>query len=298
MNKHLAHKFFARFHFISTHAVLPLALTCAAVIAVSAQTKTPVTSDGNHQPMPAVGTVASHAATAASPSDTVRAFYKALRERRFRDAFAMSIYKPAVEPLSDAEFEELRPDFERTAAAISDKFEITGEQITNETATVFVRGADGDDTGSPTPVTLFRDSSSSSSSGVWIIGDRADQEAVKKSGKDFFFNARVETHQDEVQKMLQRLPAAELIYGSQRGGIFGDLNALVDAGLMPKDLLGTESTGYRIHVAVGKDGKGYVAGAEPERYGRTGRLSFYIDNQTLLKSEDNKGKPLKSPQKK
>jgi len=38
-----------------------------------------------------------------SPSDTVREFYKAMHEKRFREAFAMSIYKPAVEPLKPQE---------------------------------------------------------------------------------------------------------------------------------------------------------------------------------------------------
>ena len=53
-----------------------------------------------------------------SPSDTVREFYKAMREKRFREAFAMTIYKPAIDPLKPQEFEELRPDFEKMAAAL------------------------------------------------------------------------------------------------------------------------------------------------------------------------------------
>ena len=35
-----------------------------------------------------------------SPSDTVREFYKAMREKRFREAFALSIYKPVIDGLS------------------------------------------------------------------------------------------------------------------------------------------------------------------------------------------------------
>ena len=53
-----------------------------------------------------------------SPSDTVREFYKAMREKRFREAFDLSIYKPAIDPLKPQEFEELRPDFEKMAAVI------------------------------------------------------------------------------------------------------------------------------------------------------------------------------------
>ena len=51
-----------------------------------------------------------------------------MRERRFREAFALSIYKPAIDGLSAAEFEELRPDFEKMAAAIPEKIDISGEE--------------------------------------------------------------------------------------------------------------------------------------------------------------------------
>src|SRR5678816_280149 len=53
-----------------------------------------------------------------SPSDVVREFYKAMREKRFREAFDLSIYKPAIDSLKPQEFEELRPDFEKMAAVI------------------------------------------------------------------------------------------------------------------------------------------------------------------------------------
>src|SRR5213592_2470579 len=80
-----------------------------------------------------------------SPSDTVREFYKAMREKRFREAFAMSIYKPAIENLKPQEFEDLRPDFDNMAAAIPDAVEIKGEQVSGETATVFVKVPSLDD---------------------------------------------------------------------------------------------------------------------------------------------------------
>ncbi|MGB8508419.1 MAG: hypothetical protein WCD76_08435, partial [Pyrinomonadaceae bacterium] len=129
--------------------------------------------------------------------------------------------------------------------------------------------------------------------GAWIVGEADKLEYVRKKGKNFFLDERIETHHGEVRSMMQRLMTTELIYGAQHGGTFGDLDALVAAGLMPKDLLGTASTGYRFHVTVGKDGKTYAAGAEPERYGRTGRLSFYVD-PAGVSSKDNNGKPLKS----
>src|SRR6476620_4176585 len=74
-----------------------------------------------------------------SPSDTVREFYKAMREKRYREAFDLSIYKAAIDPLKPQEFEDLRPDFDKMAAVIPVEVNITGEQISGDAATVFVK---------------------------------------------------------------------------------------------------------------------------------------------------------------
>jgi len=60
--------------------------------------------------------LAANGQTQRSPSDVVREFYKAMREKKFREAFDLSIYKPAIDPLKPQEFEDLRPDFEKMAA--------------------------------------------------------------------------------------------------------------------------------------------------------------------------------------
>src|SRR5688572_29334887 len=60
-----------------------------------------------------------------SPSEAVREFYRLMRERKIREAFALSIYQPAIEGLKPAEFDDLRPDFERLAAAIPEKVDIS-----------------------------------------------------------------------------------------------------------------------------------------------------------------------------
>jgi hypothetical protein len=71
-----------------------------------------------------------------SPSETVREFYKTLRERKFREAFSLSIYKAAMEPLKPQEIEDLRPDFEKMALAVAEripeKLEIMGETISGD----------------------------------------------------------------------------------------------------------------------------------------------------------------------
>jgi hypothetical protein len=250
-----------------------------------------------------------------SPSDTVREFYKAMKERKFREAFALSIYKPAIEGLTDQEFQalrsqfkdlsdaqfaalrpkysklsqqefdDLRPDFEAMAAAIPEKVDLTGEQISGDAATVFVKVKDSESGGQAEPVSLIR------VDGKWIIGDRANQTVVNSAGKNFFFNARIETHHQEVQNMLQRIALAQAVYGPQHNGQFGDLAALITAGLVPKDLEATQSTGYRFRILLSADRKSWTAAAEPAQYGRTGKLSFFMD-QTGVKSGDAGGKPL------
>src|SRR5262247_3224401 len=74
-----------------------------------------------------------------SPSDVAREFYKAMHEKRFRDAFALSIYRSAIDGLKPEEFDDLRGDFDRMAAAIPEKVEVTGEQISGDEAAVFVK---------------------------------------------------------------------------------------------------------------------------------------------------------------
>jgi hypothetical protein len=209
-----------------------------------------------------------------------------MRERRVREAFAMSIYKPAIDGLKPEEFDDLRPDFERMAAVVPEMIEINGEQISGDAATVFVKVPDPEKGPQPEPVALMR------VKGAWIIGDKATQELVKKSGKAFFFNARIDMHHSEVQEMLRRIPVVETVYSQQHSGVFADLATLINVGLMPKDIEGTESTGYRFHMTLAPDAKSYSAGAEPARYGRTGRLSFFIDNSGVIKSVDTGGKPL------
>jgi hypothetical protein len=224
-----------------------------------------------------------------TPSETVREFYKTLRERKFREAFSLSIYKAAIEPLKPEEFEDLRPDFEKMALAVGERIpenmEIMGEQISGDLATVFVKVLDSDGKEKMEPAGLIM------IDGVWILGDRENLEIVKKAGKKFFFNARIDAHHNDVQDMLTRISLALLLYSQQHNGQFANLATLITAGLLPKDLEGTESTGYRFHINVSPDAKTWTAQAEPAQYGRSGRLSFFMD-ATGVRSSDMGGKPL------
>lgn len=226
-----------------------------------------------------------------SPSETVREFYKAMRERRFRDAFALSIYKPAIESLSLQEYNELVPDFEKTAIAVAERIpenlQFTGEQISEDSATVFLKVLDTEGKEKLELATLIKDNN------IWILGDRENQQLVKKAGKRFFFDARIDAHHNDVQDMLTRISLAQVVYSQQHAGEFADLTTLISSGLVPKDIEGTGSTGYRFRVTVTANRKGWSAAAEPAEYGRSGKLSFFLDS-TGVRSGDVGGKPLPS----
>src|SRR6267143_3334147 len=192
---------------------------------------------------------ADFAQTERTPTDTVRELYKAMHDHRFKEAWALTIYKPAVEGLNAEEMEDLRPDFEEKAAAIPDPVEISGEQISGDIATVFVKVPISDSTPQNTsqPVTLIK------SGGGWIIGDEANQAIVKKAGRRFFLDALITQHHSDIEDLLKRVIAVQIVYAQQHGG-FGDLAALIGAGLVPKVAGDPKDLGYNFRVTVGKDG--------------------------------------------
>jgi hypothetical protein len=226
-----------------------------------------------------------------TPSDAVREFYKAMREHRFKEAWALTIYKPAVEDLTAEEMEDLRATFEAKAAQIPEQVEITGEQITNNIATVFVKVPTTDASPQITsqPVTLTL------SDGSWIIGTGEDAAIVKKSGRRYFLDALINENQGGVEDFLKSLIGVQAIYAQQHNGAFGDFPALTRAGLISDDAIDPRATGYNLRLILGSDGKSFIAAAEPARYGHTGKLSYWMDQTGNLKNADNKGKPLTPP---
>ena len=224
-----------------------------------------------------------------TPSETVRQFFQLLREKKYREAFGMSIYRLAAEPLSAAEFEDFRVDFDRIAFAITERIPqqiaITGEQVSGDAATVFMKMLDADGKEKIEPTALIKIDN------VWIVGDRENLELVKKQGKKFFYEARINAHHNDVQDMLTRISLMQVAYAQGHNNQFGNMAELVAAGMIPKDIEGPETTGYRFQIIRSADGKSWYATAEPAQYGRTGRLSFYLD-ASGVRSGDVAGKPL------
>jgi hypothetical protein len=223
-----------------------------------------------------------------SPAEVVRDFYKAMREKRFKDAWAMTIYKPAVEDLTAEEMEDLRGTFEARAAQIPPEVDITGEQITNNIATVFIKVPSTEASPQITsqPVTLILNN------GAWIIGTEADAATVKKAGRRYFLDALITENEGSIEDFLKGLIGIEAIYAAQHNGAFADFPALIKAGLLSQDAVDPKIIGYNLRLVLGPDGKTFIAAGEPTRYGHTGRLSYWMDQTGNLKNLDNKGKPL------
>ncbi len=224
-----------------------------------------------------------------TPTETTREFYRMMREKKYREALAMSVYRPAIDGLSAQEFEDLRPDFDKMAFAVAEKLpqniDVSGEQISGDSASVFVKVLDADGKEKIEPVTLMK------LDNAWVVGDKDSLDLVKKAGKKFFFEARITAHHNDVQDMLTRIALAQVVYSQGHNGMFGNMAELIAAGLVPKDIEGVESTGYRFQVIKAADGKSWYATAEPAQYGRSGRLSFYLD-ASGVKSADAGGKPV------
>ena len=228
------------------------------------------------------------------PADTVRAFYRLLRERKFRDAMFLTNLKPAIQSLTDDEMKDFSLDFEALAGDVPDKVEINGEIVTGDQATVTVNlpKEQGDDKETQ-PVKLKRDN------GVWMImtADKDAAAKIKKEGKDYFNNLRVHVHEEEARKMLERISKAQIAHSLQNGGAFTDLPTLVSAGLLPEDAQNDESTGYNYTIDLISGKNQYTATATPAEYGKSGKLSFllYLDDKgrSHVKDKDTHGKPLR-----
>ena len=230
-----------------------------------------------------------------SPADTVRAFYKNLREKRFREALFLTNLRPAIEGLTDVELKELQVDFESLAVKVPAEIEINGEIISANKATVTANLPNNEtDQIELQEINLRREND------VWIIltVDEAAEAAIKKEGKNYFFALKIETQQEEAKKTLEQIAKAQFVYFAQNGGLYGDLATLIERGLVSEALAKSDSSGYNYKIQLSSDKKKYTATAEPAVYGKTGKLSFRFEadgkKSPMLKSVDNKGKSPKN----
>jgi hypothetical protein len=222
-----------------------------------------------------------------SPADTVRAFYEALREKRFRQAIFLTNLRPAVEGLTEDELKEFQVDFESIAKYVPSQLEINGEVISGNNATVTAKLPNKDlDKEEIQQLRLRKEGD------VWILltVEESAEKKIKQEGKNYFWALRIDAHQDDAREMMDRVAKAQMAFAATNGGLFGDMNALINAQFLPEDIRTSESTGYLYTVTVSSDRRKYAAAAVPEVYGKSGRLSFKIeldsDRQPHLTSRD------------
>ncbi len=226
-----------------------------------------------------------------SAADTVRVFYKRLREKKFRDAIMLTNLRPAIEGLSDDELKDLGVDFGFLAQKVPENFPINGEIVTGNRATVTVK-MPNEETGKPEvqEIKLRRENDN----WVVLVADENGERMAKKEGKNYFFALRMDVHHKEAKAMLDRIGKAQMIHSMKDGGRFTDLKTLINKGYVPEDAKNAASTGYNYAVILAKDRTTYSATATPAIYGKTGRLSFALkitkEAQPELVSKDLKGK--------
>ena len=87
---------------------------------------------------------------------------------------------------------------------------------------------------------------------------------------------------------LRSIASAELLYHAQSGGGYASLDELTQKGFVNDPAAG-KLTGYKFEVKT--VGENFQVLATPEKYGITGKRSFYIDTQNVMRGADKKGEP-------
>ncbi len=229
---------------------------------------------------------------AGTPAETVRAFYTKLRERKFREAIFLTNLRPAIEGLTDDELKEFSVDFEAVAKIVPPEIEINGEIVSGNEATVTAKLPDEDNKLALQEIRLRKNGEN------WVIlsADDLTEKLIQKEGKNYFQNLKIETKQSEAKAMLDRIAKAQMVYSLQNNGQFAEFQKLILDGLLPSDVLTSESTGYSYLLSLSPDRKRYSVSATPAVYGKTGKLSYRLElnkeGKPLVKSEDRAGKPL------
>lgn len=85
---------------------------------------------------------------------------------------------------------------------------------------------------------------------------------------------------------LRAIVSAERLYQVESGGEYATLDQLIQKRFV-NDPSGGKLTGYRFEVQVRPGG--FQLTAVPEKYGVTGKRSFYTDETDIVRAADKKG---------
>lgn len=89
------------------------------------------------------------------------------------------------------------------------------------------------------------------------------------------------------QGTLWTIANAQRMYKEQKGGRYGSLEQLIAADMLSKERL--EGAGYKVEITL--TAEGFAVTAVPVEYGKTGRLSFFIDESGTIRGADHAGAP-------
>lgn len=96
----------------------------------------------------------------------------------------------------------------------------------------------------------------------------------------------IERNEAIAQSALRTIHSAEATFLATKGeGNYGTLEQLLEQSLVYKDFL--QQHGYKIELTA--SGSRFEATAVPQEYGKTGRLSFFMDETGVLRSGDHGG---------
>jgi hypothetical protein len=85
--------------------------------------------------------------------------------------------------------------------------------------------------------------------------------------------------------MMYQIVGAEEAYKQKNAGAYGTLEELMAADLIPKDTI--EKSGYRFDLSV--SGDKFEVSAVPLEYGKSGRLSLFLDQTHIIRGGDKSG---------
>src|SRR6267142_6081734 len=98
-----------------------------------------------------------------------------------------------------------------------------------------------------------------------------------------------EMNEAVVRGLLRMIASAEATYKETTGkGSYGSLDNLIEAKLI-SSMEVFDKYGYRIDVTI--SGNQFEASATPVEYGKTGRLSYFVDVSGVVRGADHGGGP-------
>jgi hypothetical protein len=95
-------------------------------------------------------------------------------------------------------------------------------------------------------------------------------------------------NESSARNALRTIASAEATYQATEGaGRYGSMDELIKTGLVSKELI--QNYGYKIELTV--SGARFEVVAVPSEYGKTGKLSFFMDESSVLRAGDHGGGP-------